>query len=249
MKYVVLRYETTDSTNRLLREYKPKDGEEAVVAVAGYQTAGRGQGSNTWESEPGKNLLFSMLIHPRHVDARRQFVLSMASALAQKDALETYAGNITLKWPNDVYWKDRKIGGTLIETRLTGHTVNDCIIGTGINVNQRLFRSNAPNPVSLYNITGQETDITGLLDRILAAFAGYYAMTMRNDFETIRQRYHEALYRRQGTYRYMDSGGVFEAEIAEVRDDGRLVLRRKDGRTGTYAFKEVKFVIQQQIDT
>lgn len=243
MKYTLLQYDTLDSTNRFLLDYTPKVGEEMTVVAADYQTGGRGQGGNSWESKSGKNLLFSILIHPLHIAPRRQFILSMTAALAQKNVLDTYTSDITLKWPNDVYWKDKKLGGTLIETRLTGNTISDCIIGTGINVNQDSFDSDAPNPVSLLNIIGHKTDRDELLKKILITFCDYYEMTLRGDHETIIKRYHEALYRRTGFFRFADDKGCFEAEIIAVEDDGHIILHRTDDTLSRYAFKEVSFVI------
>ena len=102
MNTKIIRLEEVDSTNRYLREYHEEDESEMVVAVADFQTAGKGQGAHTWESESGKNLLFSIKVHPSWVPVRSQFVLSMAEALALKDALDSYVDGITLKWPNDV---------------------------------------------------------------------------------------------------------------------------------------------------
>lgn len=118
MEEKIIRLKEIDSTNRFLRELKDEQEDEMVVAVADFQTAGKGQGSHTWESEAGKNLLFSIKVHPRWVPVRQQFLLSMAGAIAIKEALETYVDGITLKWPNDVYWNDKKISGTLIETSI-----------------------------------------------------------------------------------------------------------------------------------
>ena len=109
MEEKIIRLKEIDSTNRFLRELKDEQEDEMVVAVADFQTAGKGQGSHTWESEAGKNLLFSIKVHPRWVPVRQQFLLSMAGAIAIKEALETYVDGITLKWPNDVYWNDKKI--------------------------------------------------------------------------------------------------------------------------------------------
>lgn len=230
----------TDSTNSYLRRLKSEEDEGMVVAVADYQTAGRGQGTNAWESECGKNLLFSILVHPSEVPARCQFVLSMAEALAQKAALETYTDDITLKWPNDVYWKDMKISGTLIEVSLKGDSIRDCIIGTGLNVNQRRFASGAPNPVSLLQVLGHEVDVNEVLDKILTSFSYYMEKVCKGRFDEIREEYCRSLYRRNGYYEYEDNEGRFVAEIVTVEDDGRLVLRRKDGRVSKYAFKEVR---------
>ena len=155
----VVRLDAVDSTNSFLRTYTPADDEPMTVVVADYQTAGRGLGTNTWESEAGKNLLFSVLVHPTMLPVRSQFLLSEAGALALKEALTDYVkDDIRLKWPNDIYWKDKKLSGTLIETKLAGGRIKDCIFGVGLNVNQEAFHSDAPNPVSLCQILGHEVD-------------------------------------------------------------------------------------------
>ena len=108
MEWKIVHLDETDSTNHWLREY---GGEEDQVVVTDYQTAGRGQGSNSWESERGKNLLFSILFHPQTIPANRQFTISMAISLAISDALEGQIGDVSIKWPNDIYWRNGKIGG------------------------------------------------------------------------------------------------------------------------------------------
>ena len=148
MKTNIIRLQTVDSTNRYLHDCPPVGEEEMTVAVADYQTAGRGQGTNTWESEAGANLLFSLMVHPCWMPVGRQFLLSMAGALALKETLDAYIDFVTLKWPNDVYWRDSKLSGTLIETTVNSRGIGRCIFGIGLNVNQREFRSDAPNPVS-----------------------------------------------------------------------------------------------------
>ena len=140
MKTELIYLEQTDSTNRYLRENHLSsliDEDKMVVVWTGYQTAGKGQGSNVWESERDENLLFSVLVHPVSVPVNKQFVLSMAIALAVKKTLDTYTDDITVKWPNDVYWRDNKISGTLIETTITSHGIRDCVFGTGIDINQK----------------------------------------------------------------------------------------------------------------
>lgn len=243
MKKKIIRLQEVDSTNRFLRECKDEDNEEMVIAVADYQTAGKGQGSHTWESEAGKNLLFSIKVHPRWVPVRQQFLLSMAEALALKDALDTYVDGITLKWPNDVYWNDKKISGTLIETSVDSAGIKSCIFGTGINVNQTEFLSDAPNPVSLFQILGHEVDKDELLDKIIDAFEKYYELLRRADYMDVSGIYHLALYRRKGFHRYEDADGVFEGAFVEVEDDGHLILHDKQGVIRSYAFGEVKFIL------
>ena len=238
----IIHISQTDSTNRYLHDLRP-EGEEMTVVVADYQTAGRGQGSNSWESEPGKNLLMSIRVHPTMVPPNRQFVLSEAGALAVGDALAAYTDGITLKWPNDIYWNDRKISGTLIETSVSGMGLASCTFGIGTNVNQQVCRSDAPNPVSLWQILGHEVPVEEVMNNLLDALEEHLAPIWAGDFHSVSESYHQRLYRRQGFYPYSDDNGQLMAELLHVEDDGHLVLRDTTGRIRQYAFKEVTFVI------
>ena len=233
MEWKIVHIDETDSTNRWLRE---QGGEENVVVWADYQTAGRGCGTNHWESERGKNLTFSMLLHPHDVPAQKQFRISRAISLALCKALGQHIGDLSIKWPNDIYWRDGKIGGILIEVTLLGNKVKDCIIGIGLNINQRVFRSDAPNPVSMWQICEQETDCEQLLQEILQAFQEYMCKSNKDEYQSM-------LYRRKGFHPYADKDGAFMAEIIDVEDDGHLLLRDDNGQLRRYAFKEVTFVI------
>ena len=130
----IIWLEETTSTNDEIRKLMLSNSQRMSVVVADYQRSGRGQAANRWESEAGKNLLFSIMTHPLMVPVRNQFLLSMAGGLALKEVLDGYTTEITLKWPNDVYWRDRKISGTLIETTLSAGHIKDCIFGIGLNV-------------------------------------------------------------------------------------------------------------------
>ena len=233
MEWKIVHIDETDSTNRWLRE---QGGEENMVVWADYQTAGRGCGTNHWESERGKNLTFSMLLHPHDVPAQKQFRISRAISLAICKALGQHIGDLSIKWPNDIYWRDGKIGGILIEVTLLGNKVKDCIIGIGLNINQRVFRSDAPNPVSMWQICEQETDCEQLLQEILQAFQEYMGKSNKDEYQSM-------LYRRKGFHPYADKDGAFMAEIIDVEDDGHLLLRDDNGQLRRYAFKEVTFVI------
>ena len=241
MEWNIIHLEETDSTNRYLRELSADD--DFVAVTADYQTAGRGQGSNSWESERGKNLLFSLRTRPTMVAPAQQFVLSMAGALALKSALDSYTDGITLKWPNDVYWNDRKISGTLIETSVADNMLKTCIFGIGININQEQFLSDAPNPVSLRQILGREIPVEEVFKKVLKGFEKEYLCVERGDYDDISTRYHQALYRRTGFHRYSDKDGAFDAEIVGVRPTGHLHLRDRHGETREYAFKEVTYII------
>lgn len=240
MEVKLIRLEEVDSTNNYLRNYTPAEGEEATLCIAEFQHAGRGCGTNSWESERGKNLLFSLLIHPQEIAARDQFHISMSIALAVCDALTSFGiGDIRVKWPNDVYWRDKKICGILIENRLAGSFIRDSIIGIGLNVNQQQFLSDAPNPVSMRQILGHDVDREQVLRRIVDAFKFSPCMI---DFTAMR--YNAMLYRKGGgLFTFIDAEGEFQAEIMGVDNDGHLNLKRADGRLVQYAFKEVQFVI------
>ena len=254
MDFKIIHIEETDSTNRWLmtqgdgsfvtsRDVTKEPSPCVIVVVADYQTAGRGCGNNSWESERGKNLTFSMLIHPDGLPANEQFHITEVVSVALCETLEAYIYNkVEIKWPNDIYVGDRKICGILIENRLQGSVIKDSIIGIGLNVNQCVFLSDAPNPVSLYQLTGQETDRDALLQQFLTAVGRVAASS------TVSEDYRARLYRKGIAAPYEDSSGRFMATLIDVEPDGRLVLQDEAGQEHTYAFKEVQFVIKSPND-
>ena len=241
MDFKVIHIDETDSTNRWLRDYALSQPEGDYVVVSEYQTAGRGCGTNSWESERGKNLTFSLLIHPTEITADCQFRISEAVSLALCETLDGYVTDrqVSVKWPNDIYVDDCKICGMLIENRLRGRLMTDSIIGIGLNVNQREFFSDAPNPVSLVQLLGYEV----ALEPLLQAFLQKLEPMLQMDPETLGKAYRERLYRREGEHEYRDGKGLFRAKLLNVLDDGRLVLLDTEGTARIYAFKEVQFVI------
>ncbi|MCH5309343.1 MAG: biotin--[acetyl-CoA-carboxylase] ligase [Prevotella sp.] len=236
MDFRVVHIDETDSTNHWLWE----NGVGDMVVVADYQTTGRGCGTNTWESARGKNLLFSVLLHPQDIPANRQFLVSEAVSVALCEALEQYAAPMEIKWPNDIYYGEKKLCGILIEHRLQGNVIKDSVVGIGINVNQEVFVSDAPNPVSLRQIVGHEID----RERLLHAFLQILPEALQR--ERLAADYRQRLFRREGLHRYEDAVGGFEATIDDVLEDGRLQLVDADGHQRIYAFKEVKFIIESQ---
>ena len=222
-----------------------------TVIYTPSQTAGRGQKGNSWESEDGKNLTFSLLLKRPPVKARDQFYLSEAAALAVVEALSAEAGDsFTVKWPNDVYWQDKKACGMLIENSLDGSDIATCIVGIGINVNQEHFRSDAPNPVSLINITGREHDLMALLKRVCSRIEQLVeSLGDANARTDLHQRYMAALYRNDGQlHPYEDAAGNrFMAMVTGIAPDGTLTLRHEDGTTHDYLFKEVRHIINDTV--
>ena len=230
----MVHIDETDSTNHWLKAH----GEGTMVVVADFQTAGKGCGSNSWESERGKNLTFSMLIHPEALEAKEQFRITEVVSVALCNTLERFIyKEVDIKWPNDIYVGDQKICGILIENRLQGSVIKDSIIGIGLNVNQQAFLSDAPNPVSMWQLTGQETDREALLEAFLQAFNEAW------ESETISKAYRQRLYRREGYHAFCDKDGRFEAKLRNVLNDGMLVLEDREGQRRNYAFKEIKYII------
>lgn len=242
-KIKIIKLSETDSTNRFLREYKGDEGLLMTVATADYQTAGRGQGSNTWESERGQNLLFSVKVYPTGIEAARQYVMLEAGALALYETLSEYVGDITIKWPNDIYWHDMKISGTLSECTVSHNFINNCILGTGVNINQQVFRSGAPNPVSLCQILKRKVSKKEVIDAFLRYFEKNLYMVNEGNCHEIDKAYTAVLYRRTGFFTYEDVTGRFSAEFERIEPNGNLVLRKTDGSQCKYAFKEVKYII------
>ena len=231
--FEIVHIEETDSTNRWMKE----NGKGEMVVVADYQTAGKGCGSNSWEAERGQNLLFSVMIHPKSLQAKNQFIITQVISVALCKTLEKYVEQATIKWPNEIYVGDKKICGVLIENRLQGRMIKDTIIGIGLNVNQTEFKSDAPNPVSLKQLIGKDTD----REEVLNTFIEQLNETVKS--ATIIADYKARLYRREGKHLFMTKNTTFKASIVDVKDDGRLMLEDEKGVAHLFRFKEVSFVI------
>lgn len=248
---MVHTFDTLDSTNAYMRTNGPWQHGDAVVCRR--QTAGRGQRGNSWESEEGKNITASFYAVPPHLAAADQFLLSCAAALAVVDTVSDCVGQsdrVCVKWPNDVYIGDRKVAGLLIENSITGRDIHHSVIGIGLNVNQMQFRSDAPNPVSVAQVTGREHDLDGLLE----ALAGRLAYRTLH-LEGVLEEYSRHLWRREGYHPYVLGDGrtpltvgrpddtLFMARTEGVASDGRITLRLTDGRCRSFTFKEIHAVL------
>lgn len=236
-----------ESTNSLLAA-SAKKFEHGTALAAHSQTSGRGQRGNKWESEPGKNLTFSVLLRPTTIVASHQFELLQIVSIAVVKVLRAQLGtnDIHIKWPNDIYFRDHKICGILIENTLSGPAISQSIIGIGINVNQDRFVSDAPNPISMAQISGREYDLDDLLE--------YFVTQIVSDFDayeadpeptTLAARYRFMMWRGEGYWPYRDNitGKGFDARIAAIAPTGHLTLATTGGAFHTYAFKEVSAVL------
>lgn len=235
----------TDSTNKLLQTVSEAEAlPSGSIVMADFQTAGRGQTGNSWDSEAGKNLTFSILFHPVEVPANMSFVISEMVSLSVKYTLDKYMSDITVKWPNDIYYKDLKITGILIENTIMQSKILKSVIGIGINVNQTVFRSNIPNPVSMAQVTGKSYDLADILADFRQLFATQSARVNNICFDSIHRDYLQAIYRKEGYHQYADKNGIFEAKIENIEPTGHLILERTDGSHLRYAFKEITYLIQ-----
>jgi len=231
----------TPSTNALLWEMiRGNKLTEGFVLQTDFQTAGKGQMGNAWESESGKNLLFSLVLYPEKVKPDEQFLISQLVSVAIKKTLDEYTDNITVKWPNDIYWNDKKIAGILIENSLQGNSIKIVVIGIGLNVNQKVFLSDAPNPVSLFQITGKSQVANSLLNDIRKNIMDLY---FNLDANKIRDEYAEILYRKAGVHKFKEGDEIFQASIIAVHPDGQLELETENGERKRYYFKEVSFIV------
>lgn len=238
--------EEVTSTNDYLREFIPSA--DVTIVSAAYQTKGRGQKGNTWVSQPGRNLLFSLLVCPEALKAVDGFVLSQAMALSIQDTLSEYVEGISVKWPNDIYCCDRKICGTLIENTLRGKYIGRSVIGSGININQDAFPSGLAAPAtSLFMLLGRELDTTEIMHAVVERFRNFYAEILSGQYERIRRRYHDSLYLRGQQHRFSDIGGTFLGTISHVEPDGHLIIIDSAGSSRRYAFKEVRLVHDTEI--
>jgi BirA family biotin operon repressor/biotin-[acetyl-CoA-carboxylase] ligase len=241
----VIRLQETDSTNRYLIDLcRSGDVPPFTAVVAHTQTAGKGQRGAGWESEPGQNLTFSFVVYPTFVPIAQSFVLSQMVALGVKETLEQYTDGILIKWPNDIYWGEKKICGILLENILD-RGIAQCVSGIGLNINQTTFLSDAPNPISLSQITGRQHDLDAILTHYLTTIRRTYdelSADWASKSAEINLRYNASLYRRTGIYRYRDNEGEFDARLVHVEPSGRMLLEDLAGRRRSYWFKEVVFV-------
>lgn len=233
----------TASTNSYAREFPLNSG--VMLITTDYQTAGRGQRGNAWESAPEKNLLFSLAIKPNNISASQQFAICELISVALCDVLAKYCTDIRIKWPNDIYYRNHKLCGILIEHDLEGTQLSRTIIGVGLNVNQEQFVSDAPNPISLSQVIGHEVDREALLEAITARFFELYQQYASAilDRTALHQRYISLLYRLNIPSTYRDSRSAFTATLRNVELDGRLILEDQQSTLRSYLFKEIAYII------
>ncbi len=235
--------ENLPSTNTyaadILRE---KEVQEGTIIQTNFQSAGRGQMGNRWESEKDKNLLISIILFPGMINPADQFIISMAVSLGIFDFLQKTVPALSIKWPNDIYVGNDKIAGILIENSVMGQQIENSVVGIGMNINQVVFRSDAPNPVSLKMLTGSEYNLSECLIQLASDLDKRYKQLLSEQFDILRSEYVSKLYRLNEWSSFHGPDGLFDGRILTVRDNGRLVIERKAGSHSEFSFKEISFI-------
>ena len=240
----ILFHKNLPSTNSFAASMiKAIEVTEGTIISTNHQASGRGQGKNKWESEDNKNLLISIVLYPTMVRPEDQFLLSMALSLGICDFIGHHTTGISIKWPNDIYVNNDKIAGILIENSVMGETIEHTIAGIGININQEIFLSAAPNPVSLSRLTGKQHDLPELLTLLAADLDRRYKLLISEDHEILKNDYHALLYRHNQWHEYRDREGCFTGLVLNVTESGRLRVKRESGSVSDYSFKEIDFIL------
>lgn len=239
----VIHFKELASTNSYasLLTGKESVGEGTVIS-AGYQTGGRGQAGNSWESEKNKNIIISIILYPSVVSPSDQFLISMIISLGICDFLNKHTGGVKIKWPNDIYVNDDKIAGILIENSIIGNEIEHTIAGIGLNINQKKFLSGAPNPVSMCILTGIEYDLGDCLELLLADLDVRYKQLLSGLHENIRTDYISMLYRYNEWHCFKSEGEFIFGRIVTINSYGQLLIEDREGKIKSFSFKEVEFM-------
>ena len=240
----VMNLETIHSTNRFLNEMLAQQRlPEGSAVVAREQTAGRGQAGSQWISEPGKNLLMSVVFYPDFLSIQNLFMLSKVFSLGLYDWLHDILKlDVKIKWPNDIYFQNKKLGGILIENSIQRASLNHTLLGVGLNINQEFFPAEIPNPVSLKMITGKTIPIVGCVNAICNALESRYLQLKANQLNQINVDYLKALYRFGEFHEYESDSKKFRAKISGIEEDGKIFLIHENGHSEKYDLKEVRFL-------
>lgn len=243
----IINIDVVHSTNDYFSEVlKEETYSEGSIITTSFQDSGKGQGNNTWESEKGKNLLCSIVLYPEFLVIDKNFLLSKAVSLGIVKYLKSKTSGIKIKWPNDIYYQDKKIAGILIENIIKGSSINQSIIGIGLNINQTHFLSNAPNPISLNQITGKVYSIENEIVKLRDCIRDSYEDLKSGKYKEINKLYIENLYRFNKFHSYKIENNIFKAKITGIHELGYLQILTEDQEKKEFEFKEIEFIINDQ---
>ncbi|MFA5418708.1 MAG: biotin--[acetyl-CoA-carboxylase] ligase [Bacteroidales bacterium] len=246
MNIVFINRSVVTSTNdEALSRIDSHQAHEGEMVCAFQQENGRGQGGNRWESEPGKNLLCSLILTPHHLVPARQFLLTQMVSLGISKVIMGLVpnGSVAIKWPNDLYVNDKKVGGILFQNIIKGNILDYAVAGIGINLNQEDFGDELPNAASLFQFANQQIPIEDFRQQMAHSINLYYKMTFSSSgVKQLEEEYLQKLYKINEWKTYRTSEGDFTGKIEGVDEYGRLVIKRQTGSTEWYQFKEIEFV-------
>jgi len=209
---------------------------------ASSQKAGKGQQGKIWVTEPGSNIIVSVVLDSSAFSLARLFELSLTVSLACHDFFSAYApGETRIKWPNDIYWRDRKAGGILIENIIRGDKWLWSVVGIGINLNQVLFPETAKNPVSLRQITGKEFNTVSMAKELCVCLENRYQYWLKWGGQQLLKEYNDRLYKKDGWVRLKKDNRVFSCRVKNVSETGELLV--EGGVEDRFRFGEVEWVI------
>ena len=241
----ILRFDELKSTNVYLYDkISEKHDISDTVVVASHQTEGRGMDKNRWESEAGKNLLFSIALNVNFLEASNQFKISQAVSVAIVETLSQFIDNqkLSIKWPNDIYYGDKKLAGMLIQNTIEGRMMGVSIIGIGLNVNQLEFSKDIPNPISLKMITGEDFDLDNLLNILIINIKNAVeSLNSEENQEKINEKYISKSYRFGIWADYFYKNEIKSLKINGFDKYGRLLLQDKEGAAIVCDVKELQF--------
>ena len=244
----ITRFKTLESTNQYLQNLL-NEGIDIVdnIVVTDYQTSGKGQGKNMWQSEDGKNLLFSIALDMSFLKAENQFLLTQIVSVTMINVLKKYLPeeSLSIKWPNDIYFNDKKIAGILIKNEIRGMMMGTSIIGIGLNVNQTSFNEDLPNPISMKMITGKDFDLETILNNICLELRALSLehKTNAHSPQLTAHSYRKHLYRYNQWASFEYEGQVKEMMITGYDQFGRLILKEKNEREVVCDLKEISFKV------
>lgn len=240
---ITREYTATGSTNaELNRLIGLEDLEEGTIVCTDYQSHGKGHMGNTWSSEKGKNLLFSILLKPGFLLPENAFHLSRITSLSLLEVLDNQDIKSEIKWPNDIVAGSSKICGVLIENAVSGRGILQSVIGVGLNVNQEVFNSSIPSPTSLRLEKGCHFDRKVLMEEFRTALEGWYQVLFTGNEKSIMDAYHNRLYLLNQSARYSDGNSEFKARIRAVLPGGELEVLTESGEIRRFGFKEIHYL-------
>lgn len=240
----LVKLNATESTNTFLKELSRREElDNFTVVVTNNQTKGRGQMNAVWNSEEGKNLIFSILIKDVNIEINDQFYISKAISLSIYECMTSILNvNTSIKWPNDILAGESKIAGILIENTVKKSKIKQSVVGVGVNVNQVVFK-NLPFATSMKLITKDNFDLDLLLNKIIEAIIRNVELLYTKQFDLLDEFYLEKLYRLNVFSVYKDKlGNQFRGKIIGVAKDGKLQVKLENKKTHKFNLKEIEFV-------